>query len=366
MCSPTVSFSGTSGPGFSHAGVNGSANEAYGVTASPVFVNIGGTYNPSANDYRVLTGQQIAATLQGIPTGFTVTKYTWAIKPSATVFKTYNEMATSNQLVPLGPTELTGPAVGSFSVAPLAFYDSAAESVTVTCTVSVTAPDGKLLTLTATAPSVTVEKPTVTHWDIHTGYVQQLQGQSGQVGFGLKFAPGSTLSGGKAWQKATIVVPPPFATTGGSGCFAQLITPDVEISNPDPTQVPTDPKNKQQGLDNSFPYKGYKWDVSGLGANFDGPAVLFENYNTTSGSGYTQVITNQDFTTWLMYQPPGGVWVPLQSYTWNWSFTSKWDGSHWNLFRASPSPTSGDPGYTGADTPKFPQWKLVQNNTSAP
>ena len=239
--------------------------------------------------------------------------------------------------------------------------------MTVTCAVTVLAPDGKTsLDLTVTAPAITVEKPTVMHWDIYTGYVQDVTDvASGQGGDALKPAPGSTQAGGEAWQNATIVVPPPFAATGGLGCFAQLITPDTEITNDDPTKNPTFLNNKQQGLDNSFPYKGYTWNVSDTGANFDGPALLFKNYNSGGYAGWTQVSDSNTFTTWVMYQPPGGVWVPLQSYNWDWSFTSQWSNSQnqWNLFRARPSPTSGDPGYSGADAPNPPQWSLVQNNS---
>jgi hypothetical protein len=93
--------------------------------------------------------------------------------------------------------------------------------------------------------------------------------------------------------------------------------------------------------------------------------LYYENYNSGGYAGWSQVSESDSFTTWLMYQPSGGVWVPLKSYSWNWSFTSQWSKSHnqWNLWRANPAPTSGDPGYTGAVTSTFPQWGLVQNNS---
>jgi hypothetical protein len=342
--SPTASFSG-SGSAPAMGTYSASAHVSYTLrVVAPITITLGGTLTDSSGNpvldgngnQQALTGQQIMATLNGIPSNYTVTKYTWAV--GGNTFKNYDPTLPSNQLVPLGSADLTGPAVGSNTVAPLAFYDSTQENLTVTCTVTMMTPDGTTLNFTASSPPVMVEKPTVSKWDIYTGYVQDVTDvSSGQSGDALKNAPGSTQAGGEAWSNTTIVVPAPFTATGGSGCFAQLVTPDVEISNADLTKDPTIPNNKQQGLDNSFPYKGYKWDVSVLGANFDGPAVLFKNYNVTNGSGYTQVLTNQDFTTWVMYQPPGGVWVPLQSYTWNWSFTSQWNVSlnQWELFRAN-------------------------------
>lgn len=154
MCSPTAS--GTSPNGAVSASVT------YTASVSPVTITLGGTYDPIHGDNHVLTGQQITATLNGIPGGFTVTKYTWS-GVSATCFETYNEKATSNQLVALSTSDLSGPASGSNTVAALKFYDSAAENLTVTCTVAVNAPDGTSLSLTATAPPINVLKPTVTN-----------------------------------------------------------------------------------------------------------------------------------------------------------------------------------------------------------
>ena len=272
-CTPTASVA------------TGSCGVYYMASASPVFITLTGTLMSSSTglpvldssgNQQVLTGQQITATVQGL-SGFQVTKYTWAVGGST--FKNYDPTLPSNQLVPLGPTDLTGPAKGSSTVASLAFYDRAAETLTVSCAVTVLAPDGTSLNLTATSPPFKVYKPTAS-WGITTGYVQRVHDtKTNRSGYALVFAAGSTQAGGEAWNNVKIVVPAPFTATGGSGCYAQLITPDVEVSNPDPAQVPTFSNNKQQGLDTSYPYKGYKWDVSGPGANFDGPAVLFMNYN---------------------------------------------------------------------------------------
>ena len=150
-CSPTASFTGTTG---SAGLVEGEARVNGGASVYPITISLGGTQLVSGTQYG-LTGRQMTATLQGIPSGFTVTKYTWS-GVSGTCFKTYNpyiQNPANNQLVALGSTDLTGPAAGSTGVAALAFYDSAAESVTVTCAVTVLAPDGKTsLDLTDCAP----------------------------------------------------------------------------------------------------------------------------------------------------------------------------------------------------------------------
>lgn len=72
-CSPTASFTGTTG---TNGLVSGEATVDGGASAYPITITLGGTNNPAAGDYRVLTGQQITTTLNGIPTNYTVTKYT--------------------------------------------------------------------------------------------------------------------------------------------------------------------------------------------------------------------------------------------------------------------------------------------------
>ena len=387
-CSPTVSFSGTSGPGYSHAGLSGSVSAAYRVSASPVFINIGGTYNPSANDYHVLTGQQITASLSGIPSGFTVTKYTWN-QPSATCFKTYNEKATSNPLVALGTSDLSGPAAGSTSVAPLAFYDSAAENVTVTCTVSINAPDGTALSVTATSPTINVLKPTVTTWGINTGTDVQ-NGIS--TGLGVSHQSG-LITALEIWGGITINEPKLGTTTvGGQGCIAQIITADADTATGTTTggtgvtwiDVVKNANGKfvasqTPALDTGLPFPfGYKLGANGVmntvtntgssafsvsqsGYSGDAPDLsMFPG----GGINWTNVFFSSTYNTYVMYQPPGGVWVPLQMITWSYALTAKptpggpytnpADQSQWAVF--TPTFSGGIPSNT--NTP--PTWGAVE------
>ena len=354
--SATAGPNGTNPNGTSFVGT-GTCTASVGpitVSTTTPTVAITGTYNPAKGDYRVLTGQQITGTLSG--TIGTVTSYTWT-QPSATCFKTYNEKATSNQLIPLGPTDLSGPAAGSTTVAPLAFYDSTAENLTVTCIVNLTAPDGKTnLGLTVNSPQVIVEKPTAT-WAIQTGYVQPWT-TAGY--FGLLAAPGTGYPGGEYWQSAVITVPAPFS--GGSGCFAQLLTPDFEMLQDGSTTPVVGPNNKMQGLDNAFPYPSSQWTLPNTGSQSDRPAFGVAGVNSPQYQGWNTATGNYSFTTWLMYQPTGGVWVPLQSYTWNWSCTVKWLNSQWTITASSPT-ASSQPTPTVTSTP--PTWSLMQNNGSS-
>ncbi len=356
---PSASASATAGPNgtnpngtsFVGTGLCSAGVGSITISASAPTVAITGTYNPSVGDYRVLTGQQITATLSG--TIGTVTNYIWK-QPSGTCFKTYNQNAPSNQWVQLGSADLSGPAAGSTTVAPLAFYDSAAENLTVTCTVNLTAPDGKTnLGITANSPTVKVEKPTAT-WTIQTGTVQPWV-QAGY--FGLLAAPGTGYPGGEYWQSAVITVPPPFS--GGVGCFAQLITPDFEMLQDGSTTPVVGSNNNLQGLDNLFPYPGSQWTLPNPGTQSDRPAFGVAGVNSPQYQGWNTATGNYSFVTWMMYQPTGGIWVPLQSYTWNWSCTVKWLNSQWTITASSPT-APAQPTSTVTTTP--PTWSLVQNN----
>jgi hypothetical protein len=241
-------------------------------------------------------------------------------------------------------------------VSPLAFYDSAAESLTLTCKVTLLAPDNKTtLNVTATSPSITMEKPTAV-WTVQTGTVQPWA-QAGY--FGLLAAPGTGYPGGEYWQSAVITVPAPFS--GGSGCFAQLLTPDFEMLQDGSTTPVVGPNNKMQGLDNAFPYPSSQWTLPNTGSQSDRPAFGVAGVNSPQYQGWNTATGNYSFTTWLMYQPTGGVWVPLQSYTWNWSCTVKWLNSQWTITASSPtSPAQPTPTVTAIP----PTWSLVQNNGS--
>jgi len=374
---PTVSFTGTTG---TEGGVDGEARVGGGANVYPITLTIGGTNNPAAGDYRVLTGQQITATLNGIPTNYAVTKYTWSGQ-SATCFKTYNDQAPSNQLVPLGSADLTGPAAGSNTVAPLAFYDSAKENLTITCAITLTAPDGKsTVNLTATAPPINVLKPTAT-WTVNS---------TAPFGPQLDSSATGSMSFAVLWN-ASITVPSPFS--GGSGCFAQIVNPTIDFqrhplgnqpincylkvpqTNPDGTTTYVLPTT---GLDTHFPYQassttlypgGYMWDVSGAGQSGDQPGAGFAIPSSDNGgNNWYDAFDSDTFTTWLMYRPSsGGVWVPLQRVDWSWTghVVKNAATGMWNSASNSSPPTTGSSSSPGIPVDTPPQWTTVNVGSNA-
>lgn len=266
-------------------------------------------------------------------------------------FKTYDTNKTNNdQLVPLGPKDLTGPAQGSTSatVPPVSFYDGTAESLTVSCTATLTAPDGTSLSVSAKAPQITVLKPTAS-WGITTGNVHY---SSSAGEYGLFPAFGTGAPGGVYWHDVAVTVPAPFS--GGTCCFTQLVTPNHTYNG-----TATGSNNNVSGLDNSFTYFNYTWSPPATGANSDSPAII-----VPAGKVAGDTVTVSDsLQTWLMYQPPGGVWIPLRQYSYNWALTLTWsaDGT-WAMSGQNPAPPGSGPNYMSTLTDTPPQWGMVHTN----
>lgn len=361
-CSPSGSFTGQTG---AEGLVRGHVDVSYGASAYPVTVDLGGTTIVNGVP-EALTGQQITATLNGIPTNFIVNQYTWT-QPSATCFKTYNETAASNQLVALGNADLTGPASGSTGVTPLVFYDRAGENLTVTCTVSLTAPDGTPLSVTATSPAVSVLKPVVTRWDIAQGYVQYDPSYNSQEygpiqTFGLygDLSTTGNSNAGMIWSSAIVNVPAPFS--GNGQCtFTQLVNPN-RLGYVGNSSTPLVPDNGILGLDGSFDY-GSRWNVTAMGNDVDSPLVIIgaAGRPQQNPQSYNQVNVSDAFTTYIMYQPSGGVWVPLQKFSWTWSMTLNWQPqtSQFNLIASYPATAGSAPAYTTTMATDPPQWTVI-------
>ena len=92
--------------------------------------------------------------------------------------------------------------------------------------------------------------------------------------------------------------------------------------------------------------------------------------NTAEGyQGYNTVAVHDKFSTWVMYMLPavssqGTIWVPLQSYSWDWSFTGQWLNSQWTETAASPATAADDPHYKPTGVMNIPpQWSLIQTNS---
>jgi len=363
------------------------------LTAFPISINLSG--QNSAN--QALTGQQIMATLatpNGLPSGTKITSYTWSFSggTSGNPIKTWNENGvaadgkTPQQLFQLTDADKTATDTtgnGLSGVNPLSFYDEIdKDAVTVKCAVNLTFPDGTTGTVNAVSPQVTFLKPTGS-WSVASPvpYVDTTGG------FGVN----------EVWNPDSISVPSPFS--GGSGCFAQLITPSnqatrtlppgVSIMYAPPTyylKVP-DGKGSWQlptgGLDAAFPYpygypvnsdgslgtavtSNYTWDVSGKGASGDRPKAPYSPSVVTGdigGTNWYSATMQNTFTTYMMYKPssPNAIWVPLMTLSWNANVTVSNTSGSWAVV---PNTTSSPaPSPTKTDTP--PSWTSVNNASAA-
>lgn len=105
-------------------------------------------------------------------------------------------------------------------------------------------------------------------------------------------------------------------------------------------------------LDNVYPY-------TNAATAFDAPG---EDLFTNSLEG----VTDDRFTMWLMYKPPGAnsIEVPLQSVNWNWNGHAQFTNGAWSLI--SRYPTSGPTQLPSNDTTNFPQWVGVMINAPLP
>lgn len=108
------------------------------------------------------------------------------------------------------------------------------------------------------------------------------------------------------------------------------------------------------GKDGPQQNSSYTWDISVPGHSGDSPLVHLTQDITNVRKNYAKV--NDSFTTYLMFQPPGGIWVPLQKVTWSWSVTANLplNTTQWDM--TAPTficPTSAQ----SAASP--PSWSLV-------
>ena len=354
----------------------------------PVLLSISGTYDPAHGDFHALTGQQITATLaepNGLPSGTKITKYTWSFGggSNGNPIKNWDYTNNSVQLVPFLPADLTKTDTtgNGLSVPAINFYDQTADQkVTATCTINLKFPDGTTNSVTAVSPTVIFAKPTLA-WAASAG--------------GAFVNASGSFGGTEYWNSAKITVPSPF--TGGTGCFAQLITPSRQATRTLPSgasimyattyyaKIPDSNggwKLPTIGLDTAFPCpygytanpdgspgasvsSGYTWDVSSIGISGDKPGSSYSPAAIPGDNGGTNwyTATMQDsFTTWVMYMPPasatgtkGIIWVPLQKLAWSENITVSNTSGVWALNPGSAVTSAA----SGTDANDPPGWSNV-------
>jgi hypothetical protein len=80
----------------------------------------------------------------------------------------------------------------------------------------------------------------------------------------------------------------------------------------------------------------------------DSPSISLQN------PPYVEVTRSDTFSTFLMYMPSGGIWVPLYQINWGWSGDAVFNGAIWSL--KSSTPTNSPP---INKTSSYPTWAQV-------
>ena len=121
------------------------------------------------------------------------------------------------------------------------------------------------------------------------------------------------------------------------------------------------------GLDTSFPYSFVtggnsdgSWPVSSTVTSGDMPTAPYNPpavSGDAAGTNWYTATTQDSFTTWLMYQPVGGVWVPLQKLVWSTNITVTNAGGTWAVSSGSAATTAK----SGTDAKDPPGWNSVNN-----
>ncbi len=388
--SRSFSAHATASSGPSTAGVNfGCSWGGDTLTVYPVFISLSGTLKDASGkpvldgsgNQQALTGQQITATLTGIPSSVKVTSYTW--QPSGSLIKTWDGTNNTQQLFPLLPADLTAKDTtgNGIAVKSLAFYDQVGEAASTSCTVNLKFPDGTTGSLTATSPSVSFVKPTVT-WTVGQSYNKIMPG------FFTNY-PSQVFGANELWGKIVIKEPPALVKNGpGIGCVVQVAKLDRALARtPLNAQPATYGKLKvlngdgttsmvaaPTGLDGAFPYpfgstanangtftqttSDYTWAANTDGYSGDQPTQYFTiQSQDTGGNQWYSSTANDNFNTWVMYRPPanglGVIYVPLQTLNWSWGGNASLTANVWSVSQGPPF-TPGSPSITSAP----PSWGL--------
>jgi hypothetical protein len=99
--------------------------------------------------------------------------------------------------------------------------------------------------------------------------------------------------------------------------------------------------------DTPIPYQG-----------FEGPNLPADSPNLPlPPSGYVRGSAANSFEMWMMFQPPGGIWVPLRAVNWSWSSSATNSPNGWGLESGTNSVNPTD-----FDTQTYPLWNSDVRN----
>jgi hypothetical protein len=101
------------------------------------------------------------------------------------------------------------------------------------------------------------------------------------------------------------------------------------------------------------------------GTFVDAPKLVDASHANTNSAMHDQSITyNASYETYLMYQAPGGVWIALQEYTWNFQITdtntlfgpNNFPAFNWVVNQPNPPVQPNPSGSVPSGTDAFPVW----------
>jgi hypothetical protein len=113
-------------------------------------------------------------------------------------------------------------------------------------------------------------------------------------------------------------------------------------------------------LDNVYPYRNKKWDMSVFHPPIPNPLdINFNDGPYFSGYCYSYVQMTDAFKTYLCFQPELSNSIPITigSVDWGWNGKAQWQNNWWYLTSQGTSPPSLD-----VDD-SFPTWSSVDRNS---
>ena len=367
-CSPSAKLSGSSGT----QGAGGPFIVDYSASVTPVTVNLSGVKVDTDGSLKLLTGQQVEASLNLNGNPGDLSNFDWTVEGDG-IYGAYLPSESAAQIQPIDTSESS-----------VFFYDKTdQDTIAISCTATITFPDGTTSNISAVARMIKVLKPVVTECDINSIP-------------GINYTPNSLsntpiyYAAREIWAPIIITVPDPFGSVNGSACIAQIIRgttfQDTRATSGEPAYIPQMEATSDEithntwvpvssGLDCGYPYPftdtystdgngngngsvmpshATSWSAPGTGAAEDNPSVpctpslvdgdIGTDWNASGGQ--------DDFYTWIMYSPDGSSWVPLSKISWTFLGNANLSGDVWQ--------GGGGTSSSGASaTDEFPEWDLI-------
>jgi len=329
------------------------------ITMGGTLVSGGATSTTSPSVVSV--GQQIAlrGTVTGLAAGVSVSSQVWAIQGTTVASYAQNLNCTSSP--PTSTAVATNLAASDLAKPQVTFYwiDGDNGQNTTTYSVTYTATLSDQTTATAIAYFRPVRPSPVSFNGVITTTTPVINVGSGMLTQGGN--PVTSLNFGYPGPDYGIQFTATLTTTyGGQVALIQLVNTTHTVTLASGTQG----VQASNGYVLDDPRSGTVPQYGGAKGVITFPPVTsaqvpWTDATAVSLQGATAATTNDQFQTYLMYQPPGAgsIWVTLQMLTWSWSGSASQANGAWalgpnNTFSPSPAGAST----TGTSSTTLPQW----------